>query len=196
MSAAIVLPLTTESAMKIARQIGNYDGYTPSKNRLIEYEVTDRPRDPTYRGFITIQLRTGAQGVFDLSIRKRDGMVFDFTRCLAFDYSFLREQSPAPGRLSRRANFRATMEANGCPSFRILRRAGDEADRADRPRLPSPQWGRGRGWGGNASPVTEAEQSTAPIIAHRLTSGLHPHPCPAPLEGAGCADFGESGGWR
>jgi hypothetical protein len=126
-SILVVPAITPASVLQLAQSIGDYAGYTRSPLRSMDYEITDRPGEPVYPGFISAQVMVNAHDVFDLSVRISDGRVFDFTGCYFFDYPFLRK-GMASARLRMR-DLKLTMEANGCVDFRILRRPGDEARR-------------------------------------------------------------------
>jgi hypothetical protein len=134
-AAAIIAPIqglgnsSVANAMHIAHLVGEYAGYTPNKLRKIDYDLGDDPSRPAYPGFVTIQILTGAQSVFDLSIDPHSGRVFDFLNCLVFEYPVLYHRSPRLAWPSRRAVYDKAMAQNGCDSYQILRRRGDEGRR-------------------------------------------------------------------
>jgi len=115
---------TPEAALGTAKAIANYAGYTPAQKRIMDFELTDPPGHPAYPGFVTVQIMTNGHDLFDVSINGETGQAFDFSRCLVFDYPFLRERKYRPS--SKRLDNRIAMEANGCTNFRILRKPGDE----------------------------------------------------------------------
>jgi hypothetical protein len=123
-------------AMHVAHLVGQYAGYTPNKLRKIDYDLGDDPRKPAYPGFVTIQLLTNGQNVFDLSIDAHSGRVFDFLYCLVFEYPVLYHRSPRLTGPSRRALYDKAMAQNGCDSYQILRRRGDEGRRLRVHRVP------------------------------------------------------------
>jgi hypothetical protein len=117
--------LSPHDALRVAEAIGDYDGYIPSKTD-VEYEFTDPPGHPVRKGFITIQLRNGAQTGYEFSINKRTGKVFDFVRCLVFEYPVIKkiEHELRVGQVGG-ASDANTMGDIGCVHYRVLKRHGE-----------------------------------------------------------------------
>ena len=118
---AAICGLAPEEAMRTAQQLGTYAGYT---GQFVSYEFSDPPGKQGYPGFISIQLTNNGHDAFDMSFDERTGRVYDFTKCLVFEYPV----SSLKGKLSTRPpNPRSVMEAHGCVRYKILRRPNDEA---------------------------------------------------------------------
>lgn len=136
MTAAAIVALyqpahdTGNSAVRLAQAIGNYAGYAPNPNRIVDYDLVDKKNRQIYPGHVTIQLMSNGQGVFDISINTSSRRAFDFTRCFVFEYPVVTRGvgqkllSFALARLYRRE-----MLTNGCTSYQVLRRPGDEGRR-------------------------------------------------------------------
>ena len=114
-------------ALKLAKAVADYDGYTRSSARKMDYEITDRPNSSTYPGYVTVQVMVNAHPVFNLSINKTTGQVADFLSCYVIEY-------PVVDRVEREAGFyrheflnnAAMMGQNGCEKYVVLKRADDE----------------------------------------------------------------------
>lgn len=114
-----------ENSLRIAHQIARYDGYAQSSHRHIDYEITDPIGHPTYPGYVTIQIRANLQTVFDVSINIPENTAYDFTRCLVFDYPFMRITKLSNSKY--KTSLKSFMSQNGCESYAVLRRRGQES---------------------------------------------------------------------
>lgn len=112
------------AALRLAHQIARYDGYIQSNGRHIEYEITDPVGNPTYPGYVTVQIRSNLQTIFDVSVNTSKNTAYDFTRCLAFDYPFMKSRKSTKS--GNHVMIKSLMLKNGCDAYRVLRRRGQE----------------------------------------------------------------------
>jgi hypothetical protein len=118
----------SDIAMRLAHSIGKYAGYIGNSDQTIDYEVVDKPGEPTYLGFATVQIRSNSQDVFDLSIDIKDKKVYDFNRCFVFEYPILIKAGWNNSQNDRRRKiYNYDMLKNGCKQYGIIKRKGDEA---------------------------------------------------------------------
>lgn len=115
--------------LRIAHIVGCYAGYTPSKSRKIDYEITDKPDHQTYNGYKTVQIRVNNHAVFDLSIKVSTGQVVDFNRCLIVNYPVIKDaERRSVFHKGREILYAEMMGNNGCDHYRVLNHPGDEAN--------------------------------------------------------------------
>jgi hypothetical protein len=110
-----------ESALQIAHAIARHEGYTPSRTRQIDIEITDEPKKPAYPGFVTVQIRSNSQTAFDVSVGGSPRIAADFLRCLVFAYPI----RPLKTYRTRGRYVASVMRAHGCSEFKTLSRRGD-----------------------------------------------------------------------
>ncbi len=113
-------------AVRVAKAIGDYAGYTPNKIRIMDYDIVDPVDRPGYAGFVTVQIMVNAHSVFFVSINRTTGQALDFTYCFALAY-------PVIARVERKNGFKGApplsygrmLADNGCESYVVLRRPDD-----------------------------------------------------------------------
>jgi hypothetical protein len=120
-------PISPPLALRIARAVSDYAGYTSNRARIMDYEITDHENAVAYPGYITVQVMSNAQPIFNISINTLSGQVADFMGCYIFEYPVIRRVEHELGIVHRKAlSYSMMMEENGCDKYVVLRRPGDE----------------------------------------------------------------------